>query len=232
MARKASDPHYSGDEEWSTESTESSINDDESQESETPSSQAKSCATCSKDQASLPKPLQRCSRCLTTHYCSVECQKTDWKIHKIFCKKPTTPSLSSGAAMFDTMLGSIDLDKLSKDECYTRLIDSYRMRVEDDYKFGGDAHGLYAEEDPRPEFRRFLTLAEKRGNILPKWWTQETKKACVAKGANRGKSNWADLSCAVEKSDIQEHYKDNMMPAKLRIMAEKVYGKPIAGLPR
>jgi hypothetical protein len=28
----------------------------------------------------------KCSRCLTIQYCSKECQKKDWKIHKNNCK--------------------------------------------------------------------------------------------------------------------------------------------------
>lgn len=31
--------------------------------------------------------------------------------------------------------------------------------------------------------------------------------------------------CAVEKSDIKEHYGDPMMPMTLRILAERVYGR-------
>lgn len=30
---------------------------------------------------------------------------------------------------------------LSKPDAYRRLIDAYRLRVEDDYAYGGDTHG-------------------------------------------------------------------------------------------
>ena len=30
-----------------------------------------------------------------------------------------------------------------------------------------------------------------------------------------------------EKSDIQEHYEDNMMPMKLRMLAELIYGTSV-----
>ncbi|KAL9045488.1 MAG: hypothetical protein Q9214_001473 [Letrouitia sp. 1 TL-2023] len=137
--------------------------------------------------------------------------------------------MSSAGGFLDTMFGGSNLDKLTKRECYIQLIDSYRMRVEDDYVYGADNHGLYAGEDPRPEFDHFLDLAEKRNGLLPRWWNKESRVACEAMGADDSKENWADLSCAVEKHDIQDHYKDNAMPMKLRLLAEKVYGKRVAG---
>ncbi|KAL9002025.1 MAG: hypothetical protein Q9188_005020 [Gyalolechia gomerana] len=137
--------------------------------------------------------------------------------------------MSATGAILDTMFGGSNLDSLTKKDCYIQLIDSYRMRVEDDYKYACDNHGLYAGEDPAPEFAQFLNLAEKRKGLLPEWWNKETRAACEAMGADSSKENWADLSCAVEKHDIMEHYKDNTMPMKLRLLAEKVYGKRVQG---
>lgn len=130
--------------------------------------------------------------------------------------------MSSTGAMLDTMFGGSNLDDLTKKDCYIQLIDTYRMWVEYDYKFVCENYGLYAGEDPRPEFAHFLHLAEKRKELLPKWWNKETRAACEAIGADKSKENWAGLSYAVEKPDIQEHYKDNSMPMKLRLLAGKV----------
>jgi hypothetical protein len=47
-----------------------------------------SCSTCHKPQSTLANPLRRCSRCLIPHYCSKECQKSDWKSHKHNCLPP------------------------------------------------------------------------------------------------------------------------------------------------
>lgn len=72
-------------------------------------------------------------------------------------------------------------------------------------------------------------MAEKRKGLLPGWWDKKTRAACEATGADDSKESWADLSCAVEKSDIIEHYKDPTIPMKLRLLAEKVYRKRVQG---
>ena len=43
------------------------------------------CATCGKHQTQLQ--LKKCGRCKAVFYCSVACQKNDWKQHKTECKK-------------------------------------------------------------------------------------------------------------------------------------------------
>ena len=39
-----------------------------------------SCETCKKPASS------QCARCNSVHYCSKECQKSDWKRHKLYCE--------------------------------------------------------------------------------------------------------------------------------------------------
>jgi len=46
---------------------------------------ARKCDVCSSLDA---KP---CARCKRTFYCSAECQKSAWKMHKKKCKAPTSP---------------------------------------------------------------------------------------------------------------------------------------------
>lgn len=55
---------------------------------------------------------------------------------------------------------------LSEKRVYKRFIDSYRLRIEDDYTMRGDASGLYGGEDPLPSFLRFLRKA-KRKDLMP-----------------------------------------------------------------
>lgn len=115
------------------------------------------------------------------------------------------------------------LSSFSETDAFNQLIDSYRLRVEDDYHFRGELSGLYNEENPLPHFRRYLNLAEAQPGLLPKWWSKEKRAACERLAVDSGQ--WSDLNSAVEKHDIQEHYKDNVMPMKMRILAEKIYGR-------
>ncbi|KAK4539517.1 hypothetical protein LTR36_010862 [Oleoguttula mirabilis] len=127
----------------------------------------------------------------------------------------------------DTLWGGGNnwLHNRSEDETYKLLIDSYHLRIEDEYTFRGDAGGLYADEDPVPHFRRFLRKAEKKEGVLPPWWTLEKKTACVRKGNTS--NEWSCLHAAVEKSDIQEHYHDNTMPTQLRMLADEITGSNV-----
>lgn len=76
-----------------------------------------------------------------------------------------------------------------------------------------------------PDFKAFLDLAEKRKGILPKWWSEEKRRECERLAMDV--TQWADINCAVEKHDVIKHYGDSVMPMKLRLLAEKIYGKKI-----
>ena len=123
---------------------------------------------------------------------------------------------------FHEVVNHTYLHSFSRIDVFDRLIDSYRMRVEDDYNFRGDTNGLYNGENPLPDFRRFLDLAESRGDILPAWWSKQKRQVCERSGIDSRR--WSDLNSAVKKQDIQEHYGDHLMPMKLRMLAETIYG--------
>ncbi|KAK3710703.1 hypothetical protein LTR37_010122 [Vermiconidia calcicola] len=198
------------------------------------------CATCSKAGATNGSPLQKCGGCRTTFYCSKDCQKADWKSHRTSCKKQNSTNsgtkqngngnFQSSKATMEAMLGlntTTWLYNRPEAEVYTLLIDSYRMRVEDEYNFRGDVDddSIYGGGDPTKGFRRFLLEAEKRSGVLPSWWNAEKRNACVAKGDS--KDHWSTLHCAVEKSDVQEHYKKPSMPMQLRMLAEEIIGSNV-----
>ena len=46
------------------------------------------CRKCGKRSAADGGALKRCQRCREVKYCSVECQKKDWKTHRMECNEP------------------------------------------------------------------------------------------------------------------------------------------------
>lgn len=120
-------------------------------------------------------------------------------------------------------------DRPEKD-VYRLLIDAYRLRVEDNYNLEGDvdAGSLY---DGAPNglsgLKRFLQLVGSRRGLLPPWWNAEKQRECENLGMDS--SQFQDLRCAVEKSDIIEHYGDQRFPMQLRMFAEAVYRRGPGG---
>jgi hypothetical protein len=53
--------------------------------SETNNDNTKACSRCQKI-----APLSKCAACKMVEYCSVACQRDDWKTHKIVCRKDPT----------------------------------------------------------------------------------------------------------------------------------------------
>ena len=50
------------------------------------------CACCGK----VKKKMNKCGGCKTTHYCSTDCQKKDYKNHKNFCKNIKSETALAG----------------------------------------------------------------------------------------------------------------------------------------
>ena len=203
------------------------------------------CENCKKSPPEVS--LKSCAKCSTTKYCSRECQKADWKVHKKLCSKQNSGSTGTGSTSTPTPSKGLDSptskpftrldngtwlhDRPEKD-VFRLLIDAYRMYVEDMYKFDGDVDedSLYSgNSDGVGGFKRFLAKVERyeNGKLLPGWWTPEKKAECVAFGAS-GK-DWSSLSAAVEKSDINEHYGDSRFAMQLRMFTERVYGRGPGG---
>lgn len=220
---------------------------------QTPLTPPLSCFTCHKLQDELTNTLKRCAKCQGALYCSRKCQTDDWKNHKRTCfsqassasaqpsgpppdpqrptGQPPNPQRPAGQhnAGFNAvnhLLGLTNddyLHTLPEKEAFAQIIDCFRMRMEDEYVYGQNNIGIYAEENPAPVFKRFLDLAESRRGLLPLWWNAAKRRECERMAVDR--TGWSNINCAVEKSDIQEHYKNNTMPMMLRVLGEKVYGR-------
>lgn len=106
------------------------------------------------------------------------------------------------------------------------MIDCFRLRLNDDYKFDGNAAdgSVYAgESNSLPAFEAFLRLVESRSTLLSSWWSNDKKAECIAVGMDCSEA-WSSLTAAPEKSDIVQHYGDLNMPMQMRMFGEQVYG--------
>ena len=49
------------------------------------SSYSRECIECDAEQCDKSAPAKRCSRCHTVYYCSADCQRLHWNVHKPYC---------------------------------------------------------------------------------------------------------------------------------------------------
>ncbi|KAJ5794180.1 hypothetical protein N7457_000779 [Penicillium paradoxum] len=226
----------------------------------TPSTERK-CHTCRKDETATDR-LKHCARCMSTTilYCSRECQKADYRVHKQTCTTKTQSTAATEASVAETSIETSPKQKAlqvnieqpfyqleagkwlcdrPEEDVYKLLIDAYRLRLDDDYKFGGiaDRDSIYGGANHgKMGFTRFLRLIEQKRGLLPDWWSPSKATECVRYGSSVDPSFnlrwWSDLANAITKSDVAEHYEDLFMPIQLRLFAEEVYGRGAGGLPK
>ncbi|KAG0651381.1 SET and MYND domain-containing [Hyphodiscus hymeniophilus] len=200
---------------------------------------AQTCASCAK--AEPATSLTRCAKFHTTFYCSRDCQKADWKAHKKSyalnaannASTPDNESTPTRRAVqierpFHRLNSKTWLHDRPEEDVYKLLIDSYRLRLEDDYTFEDDAaeDSIYAgEDDSRVGFHKFLRRAEEKRGLLPPWWSKAKADACVMSGFRVEAGNVrASLACAVEKSDVVEGYGSPLMPMQMQVENREVAG--------
>jgi splicing suppressor protein 51 len=202
------------------------------------------CAACNKTaEAANVTALKQCAKCKTTHYCSRDCQKADWKVHKKICAKNASQAFADARTEHSNSDSSGRLKDLEKHvpnpftrldqgkylhdrpekDVYKLLIDSFRMREADDLNLEGKTTpgSIYtgASSSIAP-FRQYLAKAATR-NVLPPWWNADKQKECEAFGESGA---WQDLRRRVTKQEVIDHYGDQRSPMQVRMLAEAVYG--------
>ena len=174
-----------------------------------------------------PGKLQ-CGRCKAARYCGPPCQKAHWKQHKGECRA------DEGMATFgvgdNRLLDALEAGAsgawhqgLSRRRLFDRLIESFQLRVEDEYCYQGNLIGAYAAgaggcpEDTEEEFRDYVHGLKAKG-MLPAAWDAGLERQLWAEASTR-------VHYALEKSDIVKKYgyssSEHMV---LRSMAEAVFG--------
>ncbi|KAG6549217.1 hypothetical protein Mapa_009203 [Marchantia paleacea] len=113
---------------------------------------------------------------------------------------------------------------LTHEEVYVKLIDSFRLRRDDEYTFSAEICEFYGGGNPLPGFKHYMKQAKKK-KILPSWWTSEDDRKINVTSMSH---EWANLNYAVEKSDIEDHYFPLNKPFEhvtLRLLAEQITGQ-------
>ncbi|KIV99185.1 uncharacterized protein PV09_09138 [Verruconis gallopava] len=198
------------------------------------------CAVCSKT-----TDLLKCGKCRSIQYCSKECQKKDWKTaHKALCgllaqmrstrtSESATGASASGQRKIDKPFHKLNdgtwLHGRSEKDVFQLLVDSFRLRLEDEHTFRGTSKpgSIYTgSADSSSAFKRYLTKVGSRKNLLPPWWNEEKSKACVAFGMKE--NQWSNLRKPVKKSEIIDYYGSPNMPMQMRMLAEDILGDSLS----
>ncbi|KAI9697600.1 MAG: hypothetical protein M1836_004550 [Candelina mexicana] len=112
-------------------------------------------------------------------------------------------------------------------ETFCRLIDIYRLRVEENFVIAQEMIGKYGMPNERPpflEFKRFLKKAAGK-RILPYWWNEEKEKECRLLAMTRSEGCW--IGDSVDEDDISKKYGKVEMPRWMRVYAIKIYGRKV-----
>jgi mitochondrial splicing suppressor protein 51 len=194
------------------------------------------CAGCKKEMAfSSIKP---CDKCKATLYCSRECKKDDWKVHKKACSKQANANSfgltpPNGLAQpiskpFTRLFEKKWLHDRPEDDVYRVLIDAYRLSVHDELVL----HSKTASSNIDVSLsdmglRRLLDHVESREGMMPAWWTVEKRQACLALASED--SQWYSLKKAVDRTEIAQQYGSEAFLMELRIFIESATGRGPGG---
>ncbi|RDW72369.1 zinc finger MYND domain-containing protein [Aspergillus mulundensis] len=197
------------------------------------------CTKCEKRGTTAP-PFKRCAKCSMAWYCSRHCQTADWKTHKKVCGRNSAERLNpfirprNLLAVIENPYHKLQsktwLHDRPYDDVYKLLIDTYRLRMYNQWALQGhaDEDSIYASgvSDGYAGFSRFLRLVERRYGLLPDDWSYSDVVDCVNYGL---RNEWSDLNGKVNETSIFAYYGSQSVVAELKIFAWQIYGWDVTG---
>ena len=182
--------------------------------------------------------LFRCSTCLVTLCLMCQCQATPEV--QLLCTCFTHPHNSGVAPWshneirvsalsqpvpkpFTRLRDGFWLHDRPELDVYKVLIDSFRLRIHDEYLLDGVSGSgtVYGGAmDSHADFVKYLDAAEQRAYIMPSWWTALKRKECD--DLSMKQLQFHDLRVRLTQAMVVEYYGDSSMPAQLRVFAQAV----------
>jgi splicing suppressor protein 51 len=105
----------------------------------------------------------------------------------------------------------------SERDVFKLLIDTYRLRVEDERPHCKNFLYVCIED-----FGRYLRQAESNRELMPEWWTSEKGVECMLFASDG--DDWSTAVVDVSEMDIQRYYPELFMTLQMRVFAEQVLG--------
>lgn len=202
-----------------------------------------SCGHCKK---LLPSTQNMCKGCRSICYCSVTCQSAHAVVHRRTCNanqnqhggwgpeskamigrngptgvshgfKKLPPNSIGGIA--DDWTSDLPRNTNLYARAYERLIDSYRLRVEDSKLHAKVNIGIYQKgTNPIADFVEYVKMAKRR-KLLPAWWNAQCDNQLLAMARSRVQTTTNKDKVVLQRGPFE--------PMVLRMMSEKIHGMPL-----
>ncbi|EPS44218.1 hypothetical protein H072_1787 [Dactylellina haptotyla CBS 200.50] len=174
-----------------------------------------------------------CHSCQTVFFCNGECQNIGLKKHTPICPaNSVTLSRAIKLALQGnpTPLVKELIFKQDRREALERLIDAYRLRIEELNRVSGIKVGCYINPDSTElntdEFINFLrNMHGSRQVARPEWWDLAAQTDCEDLARNHIMRFY--IGAPATDREIANHYENPEMPAALRALADIIYGAKV-----
>lgn len=166
-----------------------------------------------------------CIRCHNRTYCSRPCQEADWEIHKDDCGTSILDTMSpQEQAFLSTLVPATFLHSETEGNVFYYLVSCHRMRMADSFvnRPLENLDRSFKDATDVDEVEEFLLFAEKRVGILPAWWSEKKRRECLSTVGTEDYEFPNDYD-QVEQN-IVRCSKNYLMPMKLRLLGERIYG--------